>query len=531
MTIQLRPYQEEGLQALWSYFMTKKGNPCLAWPTGTGKSLLPAEFIRRTMVHYPNQRFLLATHVSTLIEQNHDVLKELWPNAPVGIFSAGLKQKDILQPIIYGGVQSMVKVPHAFGHRDLMFIDEAHLVSPDETSSYQKLIGMLRQINPNLKIIGMSATPYRVGQGMIIDEGLFTDICHDLTSLDNFNKLVEEGYLAPLTSRPTNTKLDISNVSVQRGEFVQSQLQHEVDKAEITFKALQEAIYFGQNRRSWLIYATGIEHAEHIAEMLTSMGVPCAAVHSKKSDDYNREALKAHKNLELQAISSFSKLTTGLNHPAVDMIVMLRPTMSVALWVQMLGRGTRPCEGKYDCLVLDFANNIIRLGPINDPVIPRKKGDKQGEIPIKICEACGVYNHISARECSSCNHPFEFKVKIVEQASTEVLLKEYQAPIIETFDVTHVIYNQKQKIGKAPYMCVTYFSGMNAFKEFVFPDNTKFRKPFVDWWKMRSPDEVPTNTADAMMKISHLRKPKRIRVHVNRMVNGKVWPEVLSAEW
>ncbi len=527
----LRPYQEDQLQALWSYFLTKKGNPVLAAPTGTGKSLIPAEFIRRTMFHYPNERFLMITHVKELIKQNYKKMLELWPNAPIGIFSAGLKQKDISNPIIYGGIQSMVKIPEAFGYRSIAFIDEAHLVSPDDTSMYQKFLGQLKIINPRLKIIGMSATPYRIGQGMITEGGLFTDIAHDLTSMENFNKLVAQGYMAPLIPRPTKTEFDISSVGIQKGEFIASQLQHEIDKAEITWKAMQELCYYGQNRRSWLIYATGIEHANHIAEMLNKLGVDCASVHSKQEDSYNAKALEAHKNLELRAIVSYSKLTTGLDHPSVDLIACIRPTLSVALWVQMLGRGTRPTNNKRDCLVLDFAKNTIRLGPINDPVLPRKKGDKEGTVPIKICEACGVYNHISAKKCDPCGHPFEFKVKIVERAGTEQLIRQPEALQIETFDVTYVTYSKKQKIDKPPYIQTNYFCGMNVFKEFVFPHNTKFKKTFVDWWRQRHKLEPPTSADECMNLISELRAPKRVRVHVNRMVNGKNWPEVLSCEW
>lgn len=535
--MQLRDYQEEGLQALWSYFMNHSGNPVLAWPTGSGKSLVPAEFIRRTMFHYPNQRFLVTTHVKELIEQNHKKLigndKEpgIWPDAPAGIYSAGLKQKDILNPIIFGGVQSMVKIPDAFGHRDIMFVDEAHLISPNETSSYQKLIGRLRQINPKLKVIGMSATPYRVGQGLITDGGLFTHIAHDLTSLDNFNKLVRDGYLSPLIPKKTHTELDVSNVSVQAGDFIQSQLQHEVDKAEITWKALQEAVYYGQNRKSWLIYATGIEHADHIAEMLNKLGIECASVHSRQPPEYNDAALEAHKELRLRAIVSFSKLTTGLDHPEVDFIVMLRPTMSVVLWVQMLGRGTRIADGKTNCLVLDFAKNSIRLGPINDPVIPRKKGDKGGDLPIKICETCKVYNHIKATNCISCEAPFSFKVKIKETAGTEILIKGCEeAPVIETMDVSYVTYGRKQKEGKSPFIVATYFCGMDVYKELVFPES-KNRKFFCDWWRMRSPAEPPLTTTDALSMVSQLRPPRRIRVHLNRMYNGRKTPEVLSSEF
>lgn len=529
--MQFRDYQEEGLQALWSYFMTKKGNPVLAWPTGTGKSLVPAEFIRRTMYHYNSQRFLVVTHVKELIEQNFEKLQAIWPQAPAGIYSAGLKRRDIYPPIIYGGIQSMYKVPEFFAHRDIIFIDEAHLVNQDDASMYLKFIGVLRKLNPHLKVIGMSATPYRIGQGMIIEGGLFTDIAHDLTSMENFNKLVVNGYLAPLVTKKTQTELDVSNVQIQKGEFVASQLQHEVDKAEITWKGLQELCYYGQNRRSWLLFATGIDHANHIAEMLVRLGIDCASVHSKQSNDYNNAAIKAFKNYSLRAIVNYGKLTTGFDHPGIDLIGMFRPTLSVALWVQMLGRGTRPEIGKQNCLVLDFARNTPRLGPINDPVIPRKKGEKTGELPIKICEACGVYNHISARKCDACGEPFTFQVKIVAKAGTEELIREPQALQIETFDVTYATYVKKQKLNKPPYIQVTYFCGFNPIREFVFPENTKFKKPFHDWWMQRCPTDPPSTVDEAMRQVSNLRKPARIRVHVNKMVGGRNWPEVLSCEF
>jgi DNA repair protein RadD len=535
--MKLRPYQEDQLQALWSYFMHHKGNPVIAAPCGTGKSLVPAEFIRRTLHSFPNEKFLVVTHVKELIAQDYSKMIEIWPEAPVGIYSAGLKRKEIFNPIIFGGIQSMHRHPDYFGWRDLLFIDEAHLVSQDEASMYLTFIAKLRAINPNLKVIGLSATPYRMGQGYITDGGLFTDIVHDLTSLDNYNKLIQDGYICKhVAPSRLSVRLDVSNVGMQKGEFIQSQLQHEVDKAEITWKALQETCYYGQSRRSWLIFASGIQHAEHIAEMLTKLGIDCAAIHSKKDADYNDKAIKAFKNYELRSIVNYGKLTTGFDHPGIDLIEDLRPTLSIPLHVQKLGRGGRIEYQKDSCLVLDHAGNVPNLGPINDPCIPRKKGDKVGQLPIKICEACGVYNHIKAIKCDGCGKPFEFKVKIVERAGTEEVLRQTEAPIIETFDVNYVTYSKKQKTdktgkSKAPYIQANYFCGLNMFKEFQFPENKGFRKPFVDWWRQRSKVEPPATTEECVNHISQLRAPRRIRVHVNRMVNGRNYPEVLSVEF
>lgn len=527
MTITLRPYQSEGLAAIWDYFAQgNKGNPILCWPTGTGKSIVPAIFIRDVMKMWPTQRFLMITHVKELIEQNLEVLKFVWPNAPVGVYSAGLKKKEIIYPIIFGGIQSMIKNPAQFGHRDLIFIDEAHLVNQDSASMYQAFLATMKLINSNIKIIGMSATPWRMGQGYITDGGLFTDIVHDLTKMENFNKLIAEGHLSPLIPLRTKTELDISNVGVQQGEYIASQLQEAVDKADVTYKALRETVDAAAERRSWLLFAAGIEHADHIAEMLQSFGIDCAAVHSKQSSDFNDQAIRAFKNFELRAIVNYGKLTTGFNHPEIDFIGMLRPTLSVPLWVQMLGRGTRPAPNKNNCLVLDFARNTPRLGPINDPVIPRKKGEKAGDAPVKICDACGAYNYASARFCCNCGAEFEFKIKIFAKAGDQELIRG-ELPIIETFNVNYAIYAPHEKIGSPTSMKVTYFSGLRSFKEYICFEHKGYAMHKAhNWWKQRHKIDPPATVAQALQLQSQLRCPRKIKVHVN-----KPYPEIVGYEY
>lgn len=516
--INLYPYQKDGLKALWDYYANgNKGNACIAWPTGTGKSIIPAFFIQHALKLFPTQRFLMMTHVKELIEQNAEVLRIVWPEAPLGIYSAGLKQKDIYMPIIYGGIQSMNKNPSVFGHRDIIFIDEAHLVSNDDTSMYLTFLATMRLINPRLKIIGMSATPYRMGSGMLTDEGaIFTNIVHDITSLNEFNKLIYEGYLAPLTPKRTRTELDISEVGINKGEFIASQLEKAVDKDKITRGALQELVSSAHNRRSILIFASGIDHAEHIAVIMSEYGIPCAAVHSKQKGEYNDRAIKAFKDGSLRAIANYGKLTTGFNHPWIDLIGVLRPTLSVPLWVQMLGRGTRPAEGKTDCMVLDFARNTVRLGPINDPIIPKKKGEGAGDAPVKICESCGVYNHAKVRFCTHCGNEFQFAIKFTAKAGTAELLRNIQ-PIIENFKVNLVTYKiMPEKNGKPKYLRATYHCGLRAFGENVMPEHGAYpRMLFKQWWMQRHPGTPPDTADDAFKMVGELRKPKSIRVHVN----------------
>lgn len=530
--ISLRYYQQEALDALYNFFLTHQtGNPLIGLPTGTGKSVLPAAFIHGIMRQWPNQRFLMITHVKELIAQNADELLKVWPEAPLGIYSAGLKSKDTAHPIIFGGVQSMIRHPDYFGHRDIAFVDEAHLVSAEESSQYQTFFAFMKLINPKLKIIGMSATLYRMGMGMITENGLFTDVVYDKTNLDGFNELLAGGYMSPLVPMRTKIELDVSNVSVQKGEFVATQLQGAVDKAEITYKALQELVHAGQNRSSWLIFASGIEHSEHIAEQLGAFGVDCAPVHSKRPSDYNDAAIKAFKSNELRAIVNYGKLTTGFNHPGIDLIGMLRPTLSVPLWVQMLGRGTRPVPGKLNCLVMDFARNTPRLGPINDPAIPKMKKGDEGEMPVKLCESCGAYNHTKVRICCNCGAEFSFQVKIVGKAGTDELIRAAAiepTPVIETFNVNYAIYAKHDgKLGRPPTLKASYFTSGLMFNEFVCLEHAGMAGKIArDWWRKRHKDEPPATVDQALSFVAQLRAPRSIRVHVN-----KRYPEILSCEF
>lgn len=537
--MELRYYQKDGLNAIWNYFANGgKGNPILAWPGGTGKSVVPAAFISKAMQLYPESRFMMITHVKELIKQNHDKFKFFWPNAPVGINSAGLKQRDYAQPIIYGGIQSIYGSPQLFGRRDIVFIDECHLLSGKDDSMYGVFLAGLKLINPKLKIVGLSATPYRMGQGLLTEGNIFTDIIHDLTDFDNFNKLLAEGYLSLLIPKQLKTEFDISNVGIQNGEYVNTQLEAAVNKQEQTYKAVKEMVEYGYDRKSWLIFASGIKHAEEIAAMLNMFGIDAAAVHSKKDSDYCDAAISAFKEYRLRCIVNYGKLTTGFDHPGVDLLSILRWTLSIPLWVQMLYRGTRPAEGKNNCLVLDFARNTPRLGPINDPRIPVKKGQaKPGDAPVKLCDKCGAYNHARSAFCCDCGHEFKFQSNLASTAGTHDLIKTDKAdiPVIENFNVEWCLYNSGQKIDKEtklplgdPYIVATYFCGKpKPYKEFVFPESHGYgRNIFKNWWHQRHASEPPHKVEECIKILSDLKKPRRISVHTNLR-----YPQVTGVEF
>lgn len=536
MPYEPRWYLEEAIEALFQFYSVprklvdgrpERKNPLICLPTGTGKSYFISEFLRRAFVHCPETRVIMATHVKTLIEQNASKMLEAWPLAPLGIYSAGLKQKDFVQPIIFGGVQSLVNKYPIFGHRDFLVIDEAHLVGDD--GSYLKFIEELLQKNPFLKIIGLSATAYRLGLGCLTNGKIFTDIIYNLCNVDGFNRLIAGGYLCPLIPKRTNVEIDVSGVGMNRGEFVQGQLEAAIKKQDITYRALEEAVPYGSNRKSWLAFATGIEEAEAIAECLNgSFGIPTVCLHSKRGDKHNDEALKAWRSGEARCAVNMGMLTTGVDHPALDFILMLRPTMSTGLWVQMLGRGTRPYEDKANCLVLDFAGNTRRLGPINDPVIPRLKSEgPPGDAPVRICPACNCYNHASSRVCFACGELFTFINKLTPRASTEELLKS-DLPQCEMVPVDRVIYSayRSKQSGKLTIQ-VSYYCGLRCFYEWVTVEGLGGRVRGRNWFRQRYPGEPPATNNEVLALMAELRAPSRIKVWLNK----KPSPEVMSAEF
>ncbi len=552
-------YQEEACDSIFKYYENGgKGNPVVAMPTGTGKSIVIGLFIQRVFKAYPFQRVMMLTHVKELIEQNAEKLETLWPAAPVGIYSAGLKQKVAGLPITFAGVQSAVKAlkkdPNCFGRIDLIAIDECHLLSPEENTAYQIIIAILKKINPKLKVIGFSATPFRLGLGMITEGGIFTDICYNITGVSAFCSLIDDGFLSPLVPMSTSVQLDVSGVHKRGGEFIEKELQLAVDKDEITRAAIREALERMTDRHHIMVFASGVQHAENITRVLREYGQSAVCAHSKmgKQADINKEEFgrKLHR-----FIVSNNQLTTGVDYPHVDGIIMLRPSGSPGLWVQMLGRGTRVVYyrfpgfnissrehrleairlgGKHDCLVLDFAGNTMRLGPINDPSIPRKKGEGTGEIPIKICGptnllnglGCGAYNHISARWCCGCKSEFSFKIKISHIASTKDLIIRDE-PVVEILPVERVTYAVHKKKDAPDSLKVSYFSGINRYSEWIVawhPDTISARGRA--WWKKRTDVPLPENAEKANELVSQLKIPKKIRVWTN-----KKYPEVLSYEF
>lgn len=375
--MEARYYQKEAVEAAMKSSLKKS---LLVLPTGTGKSVIIALLIKEILRVSPRSRVLVLTHSAILVKQNAEKFKEMC-KYPHGVYSASLKKEDVFQPIIFGGIQSVAPAIERgvkFGTRDYVIIDEAHAVGKDELAMYSKVLGVYGAA----RVIGLTATPYRLDGGLLVDSGIFDGVDYDISDAAGMARLCEEGFLCRVENFSSSLKLNLDSVSIS-SDFSDEQATEEMIK--IYKSALDSVIDFNvaKGLKKCMIFTPSISASEIVHDYLKSKhraDVYSVVVHSKLSNEVNARSLEEFKHFSANYIVSSSMLTTGFDCPAVDLIIDLAPTISASRHVQKIGRGTRVCAGKELCYYIDFAGNLDRIGPIDDvEVISVKKGVEKVE--------------------------------------------------------------------------------------------------------------------------------------------------------
>lgn len=406
----LRPYQIEANRLVLDYIDNEVGNPCVVLPGGAGKSICIANDCQSLLKRNNQTKILMLTSSRELIGQNEDKLLKIWPLAPVGIYSAGLRRKEIGFPITFAGVQSIGKKAHLLGHIDFIIVDECDTISHKEEGLYRKLINDLKVINPNIRVIGYTATPYRMGHGLIIDKpAIFDKLLYPEGS--SIIELVNNGFLSRLISKATPTKLSVAGVKKRGGEYIESELQKAVDKIDLNTQIVKQVIERNEGRKHFLFFCAGIEHAKHMAEALNACGVSADFVSSYDSTVERDRKIDGFKSGKITALTNNNILTVGFDFPDIDLIAFCRPTMSPRLYEQMAFRGTRLKSHIDNCLCLDFAGVISQHGAITAVKTPAKKGQGDGIAPSKECPECFEIIAAQSRSCPECGYVFPIQIK------------------------------------------------------------------------------------------------------------------------
>ncbi|EKO3374881.1 DEAD/DEAH box helicase [Vibrio fluvialis] len=388
----LRPYQADSVKAVIHYFRQHSTPAVIVLPTGAGKSLVIAELARLA-----KGRVLVLAHVKELVEQNH--AKYEGYGLKGAIFSAGLGRKETDQQVVFASVQSVVRNLDAFKNQfSLLVIDECHRVPDDKNSSYQKVITHLLELNPGMKVLGLTATPYRLGMGWIYQyhtRGLvrseeprfFRDCIFELP----IRYLLDEGFLTParLIDAPV-LSYDFSQLKpANTGRYKESEMDLVIEQSKrATPQIVQQIIQLAADKQGVMVFAATVRHAQEILGLLPQ-GESDIVIGDTPSPE--RDAIiQRFKQRDLKFLVNVSVLTTGFDAPHVDLIAILRPTESVSLYQQIVGRGLRLSPGKTECLVLDYAGNTYDL---YQPEVGDPKPDSDSEIITIPCPACGFNNN------------------------------------------------------------------------------------------------------------------------------------------
>lgn len=524
----LRDYQQDAIAALYDYLEQQPGNPLLVLPTGAGKSLIIAALVKGILFRWPTQRVMMLTHVKELIEQNYQKLRTLWPQAPVGIYSASIGKKQARERITFAGIQSIYRKSTIIPRQDLIIIDEAHLVPKKAEGMYRAFLEGVANVNPNVRVVGLTATPYRLQGGMLCegDDRIFSEIAYELPVTD----LIDRGFLCRVVPKQTHAEIDTRGVKKRAGEFIARDLERAAQAEGIVEKAVVEIVHHGKDRRSWLVFCVGIKHAQKVLDELRTHGINAEAVFGDTPKQERERILNDYKAGKLRALVNVSVLTTGFDAPQTDLIAVLRPTQSAGLWVQIVGRGMRTAEGKADCLVLDFGGNVMRHGPI-DKIKPKNASTGEtGEPMAKVCPECEVQNWIAARVCVECGYEFPIndEPKHDETASTISLLSSNEQPVTKTVD--RVFYRRHKKLGKPDSLRVDYACGLDIVSEWVCLWHQGFAKTKAErWWMERSGEGrewIPPTIEDAIALSPGLRRPVSIVVKPEGQ-----YRRIISYEW
>ncbi|WP_288372606.1 DEAD/DEAH box helicase [uncultured Marinobacter sp.] len=394
LPFKLRPYQQEAVDATLDHFRKSDESAVIVLPTGAGKSLVIAELARLA-----RRKILVLTHVKELVGQNHAKYESYGLTG--GIFSAGLKRKENRHQVTFASVQSVAANLEQFRDEySLVIIDECHRVSGEETSQYQRIIELLRQQNDSLKVLGLTATPYRLAMGWIYRyhyRGFVRGSGEDQAR--PFQHCIYELPLSYMINRGYLTKPELVNAAVAQydfsaltqdsfGEYAEKDVNQLLSKHKrVTRAIIEQVVEMAAERKGVMIFAATVEHAREVTGYLPEHET---ALVTGATDLKDRDLLiQRFKQRQLKYLVNVSVLTTGFDAPHVDLIAILRPTQSVSLYQQMVGRGLRLDEGKQDCLVIDYAGNHVNL---HHPEVGEPKPNPDSE-PVQVfCPGCGFAN-------------------------------------------------------------------------------------------------------------------------------------------
>jgi DNA repair protein RadD len=498
--MELRPYQSGAVAAVWDHLRRRDDNPCVVIPTAGGKTHVMAQLCKDAVGLWQG-RVLILAHVKELLEQAADKLTRICPDVLFGVYSAGLRRRDTTRPVILAGIQSVYQRACELGAVDLAVVDEAHLIPPEGDGMYRQFLADARVVNPHVRTIGLTATPFRLKSGMICTpDGVLNHVCCEVGVYD----LITQGFLCRLVSKAGRATADTSGLHTRAGEFVADEVEALMDADARVESACAEIVEQTRTRNAVLIFSSGVRHGGHIVSVLKGKhGIECGFV-TGATPLRERDALTARFRAgDLKYLCNINVLTTGFDAPNIDCVALVRPTMSPGLYYQMVGRGFRLHPAKANCLVLDFGGNVLRHGPV-DQIRVRDPRVGTGAAPVKECPGCQALVPTGCARCPECGFLFPEPERVNHDATASAApvlsgqAAEKRCEVLETF---YSVHTKRGAADDAPKtMRVEYKVGFNTFvSEWLCFEHEGYAwRKAAGWWRRRSPDPVPGTAAEAV---------------------------------
>ena len=399
---ELRDYQQEAVDAAWQW-MTKCYDPCcMELATAAGKSYILAALAHRLNQHSGKKVLILGPN-KEICEQNHE--KYLLTGEPASIFSASLNRKETRHPVVFGSPLTVIKSIEKFKNYAAVFIDECHML----TTSIKDIIERMRESNPRLRVVGVSATPFRMNTGYIFRDHYIKGVMTEEECIDPYfaklvysiepRFLIAKGFLTEPVVGYVDDKYDTSGLIMDnKGQWTKESIDVAfIGQGRKTARIISDVVEKSKNRNCVMIFCSTIQHAEEAMESLPS---ELSKIVTGKTTKKERESIiSLARNGKIKYLVSVGALTTGVDIPCVDVIAMLRKTESASLFQQCVGRGMRLFDGKQNCMLLDYAENIDYFfphGDIFEPEIKAKKKSESSPMTV-ICPTCGNHNEFAAR--------------------------------------------------------------------------------------------------------------------------------------
>jgi DNA repair protein RadD len=527
--VQLRPYQETALECAWDYLRNREGNPALVLPTGAGKSPLMAALAREAVEQW-NGRVGIVAHVQELVAQNTQKLRALWPDADAGIYAAGLRRRDRFNRVLVMQIQSVAKRAHELGRFDLLLIDEAHRIPLNGDGLYLQFIRDCRKINPSLRVIGLTATPYRL-QGSAVPVCGPDQVLQEIAYEARIPDLIAGGWLSPLVSR-AGERPSLEGVHIRGGEYVEAELAQRMDEVGLIARTCDDLVARAADRRAWIVFCVNVAHAEHVCEALQARGVAAGLVHAGTPKAERARLIAAFQSGALRAMVNVNVLSEGFDAPGIDCVAMLRPTKSPGLMYQQIGRGFRMAPDKANCLVLDFAGNLLEHGPVDAIRVRSARPGKAAAVQTtqaKECPSCSAILALAVRACPDCGHSFASANPAHSDRPIDApVLSTDRERVVKRHAVSAVRYERgRGKSGKPDHLRAIYQCGLRRFTDFVCLEHGGMaRAKALRWWQARSSGAVPRTVEEALAIAYELPMPRAIEVDETNK-----YPEILSHEF